>query len=92
MSLHKAKTLYCIAIIATGIILAVLAGPIGKVAAIALLAGTLPMIRAIEWAASDQGADKAILDLRDRWQSQQNEETKRDEETDEPPHPPANRQ
>lgn len=42
MSLHRLKTLYCIAVIALGIILAVVGGIVGWIAAILILGGALP--------------------------------------------------
>lgn len=42
MSLHKAKTLYCVSVMALALILAARAGGIGEVTAVILLAGALP--------------------------------------------------
>lgn len=42
MSLRRMKTLYCVSVMAVALILAALAGPIGVIAAIVILAGALP--------------------------------------------------
>lgn len=65
--MRQVKTVYCVAVISVAVILASAAGLIGWVAAIIVLAGALPMFRAVSWAAEDNGADRAIADLRRRW-------------------------
>lgn len=91
MSIRRLKTLYCISVIALALILAA-SGTIGYIAAIIMLTGALPMFRAVEWAASDQGADNAIRDLRRHWRAQQNERATPDEESDASAHRIANQQ
>lgn len=49
MSLRRIKTLYCIAVIAIALILVDAAGVLGWVTAVVVLAGALPMFRAIQW-------------------------------------------
>lgn len=65
MSLRRIKTLYCLAVIAIGVLLAALGGWVGWLAAVLVLSGALPMFRVIGRAAAGSaltGAwDKLIL-------------------------------
>lgn len=47
MSFRRIKTLYCLAVIAIGVLLAALGGWIGWIAAVLVLGGALPMFRVI---------------------------------------------
>ena len=47
MSLRRIKTLYCLAVIAIGVLLAALGGWIGWVAAVLVLSGALPMYHSL---------------------------------------------
>lgn len=89
MSLGQIKAIYCIAVVLIVLVLVYAAGLIGLVAAVLILAGALPMFRAVSWAAESQGADKAIADLRRRWHAHH---AGVDEEAAVTPHRPANQQ
>jgi hypothetical protein len=65
--MRRVKTIYCLAVIAVAIVLSCTGGLVGWIAAIIVLAGALPMFRAVNWTASNQGADEAIANLRHRW-------------------------
>ena len=60
MTLRRMKTLYCIAVMAIGILLTALGGLLGWIAAILLLSGALPGWAIATRAASDQGASEAL--------------------------------
>lgn len=65
MSLRKAKTLYCIIVMAVALILAGLAGWIGQLAAIIILASALPGWRLITRAAATNALSGALTLLED---------------------------
>lgn len=48
MSLRRIKTLYCLAVIAIGVLLAALGGWVGWLAAVLVLGGALPGWKAVE--------------------------------------------
>lgn len=48
MSLKRIKMLYCIAVIAIGVLLATTGGVLGWIAAVLVLSGALPMFRVID--------------------------------------------
>lgn len=60
MSLHQLKTVYCLAVIAIGILLASHGGVVSWLASIALLAGALPMFNAVSGVAGDDAADETL--------------------------------
>jgi membrane associated rhomboid family serine protease len=68
MSLRRIKTLYCLAVIAIGVLLAALGGWVGWLAAVLVLSGALPMFRVIgraEHQQRQQGKEDALTDLVD---------------------------
>lgn len=59
--MRRAKTIYCIAVIAIAVILASVGGLIGGIAAIVVLVGALPMFQAVKRAS----ATNALIGFRD---------------------------
>jgi hypothetical protein len=63
MTLHRIKNLYCITAIAIGLLLASAGGVVCYVAAIVVLAGALPMFRAVSGATKRQTLRSLASDL-----------------------------
>lgn len=66
MSLHRIKTLYCIAVISIAVILDCVGGLLGWTAAVVLLAGALPLFGIVCQAAEIKGAQSALIRIRQR--------------------------
>lgn len=60
MSLARLKTLYCIAVMAVGTLLAFFGGVVGWLAAVIILSSALPAWRAVISIAGDTGAHEAL--------------------------------
>jgi len=90
--LRKVKWAYCIIIMFFAVALTCTGGLIEWIIAVVMLTGALPMFCMVSWAASDQGADEAITDLRRRWHEYQSERAIPGEENAASAHQHANRQ
>lgn len=71
MSLRRMKTLYCVSAISIALILAALAGGIGEIAAIILLAGALPMFNIIFKTGEQRGKNDLLRAIEHRRASYQ---------------------
>lgn len=60
MSLARLKTLYCIAVMAVGTLLAFFGGVVGWLAAVLILSSALPAWRVVIGVAGDTGAQEAL--------------------------------
>lgn len=60
LSLHQAKTIYCLAVILIAVILAIVGGLVGWGVSIAMLAGALPLFNLVTRAAGDDAADETL--------------------------------
>ena len=63
MSLRRITTLYCIAVIAIGVLLATLGGFVGWLAAMLVMGGALPLYRLISWQNAQAGREGVLIDL-----------------------------